>query len=367
MKILFFTTSLEHTTFRKTALMLQREGAIVHMLGFTRSNFPSGNSNELSIESLGKLSHGNYLTRVFKLLKFLSILRQQAQDYDVIYNFTLDTLLISKFALLFKRKKWVYQIQDIRAIYFGNSWKNKVARFLEKTLLKRVDLLVVSSLDFYIGHFKKNYNFDEKRVHVVENKLIKGSVNPETELETSSNKISIGYFGVMRCIRSWEILREFAKLHPEKVEVYLRGKPLAVPTLPEQAKGLTNVEYGGFYKSPEDLNELYNRVDIVWACYPYSYQSSGNWQMARTIRFYEACAFGKPVIVQKGTPQAKDVLLHNLGLVIDMANPTECIVQLESIDSDKLAFWKENIQKLDDSFFYHNQEYRQLLEQLKNL
>ena len=364
---MFFTTALEHTTFRKTALMLQNEGAQVTMLGFTRNNFPTSSSQELLVESLGSLSHGSYFTRILKLLKFLSVLRKRAKQHDVIYSFTLDTLLISKLALVGQKKKWVYQIQDIRAIYFGDSWKNKLARFLERTLLKRVDLLVVSSLDFYIGHFKKNYNFDERRVHVVENKLIKGSVKPEVASKPSSGKISIGYFGVMRCIRSWDILREFAKLNPNKVEVYLRGKTLAVPTLTEEVKDIANVEYGGVYKSPDDLNELYNKVDIVWACYPYSDQSFGNWQMARTIRFYEACAFGKPVIVQKGTPQAKDALQHNLGLEIDMADPSECIKQLESISSEKLESWKENIKKLDDSFYYHNQEYSQLFERLKNL
>src|SRR5690606_15632548 len=114
-------------------------------------------------------------------------------------------------------------VQDIRQIYFGNSLKSKLARFLEKKFLKRIDLLVVSSLDFYLGHFKKNYDFDKKKVHVVENKLIKGSIHPKPSAGTCSNKISIGYFGVMRCTRSWEILREFAKLHPDKFDIYLRG------------------------------------------------------------------------------------------------------------------------------------------------
>src|SRR5690606_14629760 len=129
--ILFFTTAIEHTTFRKTAKMLHDEGAHVHIIGFTRNNFPENKMDGLTIESLGTLSHGNYFSRMIKLFKFLSLLRKRAHHYDVIYNFTLDTLIISKLALLFKRKKWIYQVQDIRTIYFENSIKSKFTRFLE--------------------------------------------------------------------------------------------------------------------------------------------------------------------------------------------------------------------------------------------
>src|SRR5690554_6983400 len=110
-RILFFTTAIEHTTFRKTAKMLQEEGAKVHIIGFTRNNFPQG-TDDISIESLGVLSHGNYISRIFRLFKFLFILRKRARDYDVIYNFTLDTLIISKIALLFRSEEHTSELQS---------------------------------------------------------------------------------------------------------------------------------------------------------------------------------------------------------------------------------------------------------------
>src|SRR5690554_1166188 len=212
-RILFFTTAIEHTTFRKTAKMLQNEGAVVHVIGFTRNNFPVG-TDDISIESLGALSHGNYISRIFRLFKFLFVLRKRAKKFDVIYNFTLDTLIISKIALIFLNKKWVYQIQDIRTIYFGNSISSKIARFLEGFFIKRIDLLVVSSPNYYTDHFKGKYHIKEDKVHVIENKLVRGSISLDSIDNKSNNDIiSIGYFGVMRCKRSWEILKMLAEKH----------------------------------------------------------------------------------------------------------------------------------------------------------
>lgn len=366
-KILFFTTAIEHTTFRRTAKMLQEEGADVHIIGFTRNNFPKG-TDDLSVESLGVLSHGNYISRIFRLFKFLFVLRKRARDYDVIYNFTLDTLIISRIALLFSKKKWIYQIQDIRTIYFGHSIKSKIARLLENFFIKKIDLLVVSSYDYYTNYYKQKYGISPDKVVVIENKLVKGSISLDSIDNKSNNDIiSIGYFGVMRCKRSWEILKKSAS-NIKSIKLYLRGKPVAMPFIEEEIISIPKINYEGVYKSPDDLNELYNKVDIVWACYPYSEnRKEGNWKLARTIRFYEALAFGKPVIVQRGTPQEEDVIKYNIGLVVDMENISETMEQLEAIKEDNLKIWRENIVKLPPSLYYYTDEYKKLLKKIKEI
>lgn len=368
-KILFFTTAIEHTTFRRTAKMLQEQGAEVHVIGFTRKNFPEGTDN-LSIESLGVLSHGNYVSRIIRLFKYLSILRRRAKDYDVIYNFTLDTLIISRIVLFLSNKKWIYQIQDIRPIYFGKSKKSKIARFLEKYFIKNIDLLVVSSFNYYEDHYKDLYGISIDKVYVLENKLDRNSICPEilnSEKDSNRDIITIGYFGVMRCNKSWQILKTLAIEQKNRISLYLRGKPIAMPNIHEEIFDISNITYDGLYKSPDDLNELYNRVDIVWACYPYSERKEGNWRLARTIRFYEALAFRKPVIVQKGTVQENDVVKYNLGLVVDMGDISKTMKQLESITTTDLKVWTDNIDKLDPSYYYYTDEYVELFKKIEEL
>lgn len=367
-KILFFTSSIEHTTHRKVAEMLHREGACVTMVGFTRYNFPATECSSFEIKPLGVVSHGSYANRFLKLVKLLPNIRKHIKAHDVVYCFTLDGLLMCKLAALFYKKKWVYQVQDIRPIFFGGSFKNKLARFLEKLTLKKIDLLVLSSPDFYQNHYKRLYGFDINKTIIIENKLIDDEgIKPDSSEKTNEGKLVIGYFGVMRCARSWEILRDFVASKKENFELYLRGKPDAMPHLEHEIKGIDNIYYGGLYRSPEELGDLYNKVDIVWACYPYSEKQQGNWKMARTIRFYEALAFGKPVIVQVGTAQEVDVLKYNIGLVIDMAYPEAVFEALSTVTHEKLNEWMNNIKKLDKGYYFHSCEYQKLLNTVSHL
>src|SRR5699024_2999092 len=106
--------------------------------------------------------------------------------------------------LLFKKKVWVYQIQDIRPIYFGDSWKNKWMRKLEKRFIDKASFLVVSSKNYFTDYFKPLYGIDEAKVQVIENKLVRGSiVSTKEAAPQKKDKIILGYFGVLRCKRSW--------------------------------------------------------------------------------------------------------------------------------------------------------------------
>lgn len=345
--------------------MLTKEGATGHLMGFTRNNFPTSNDG-LSVESLGTISHGNYFRRIMTMLRFVFLVRQRSRKFDVVYTFALDMLLISKIALLFKQKVRVYHIQDLRPVFFGNTVISKLARGLEKYLLSSVDFLVVSSKNFYDQYFRKIYGFPHSRVVVVENKM-------ETDLRqekivdslNEGQLITIGYFGVMRCTRSWDILKEFVEGSKQYV-LYMKGKPVAVPDLANRVARLNNIIYEGVYRSPEDLPAIYNKVDIVWAAYPYSGASDGNWRYARTIRFYEACAFQKPVIVQKGTPQAEEVIKYDIGIVVDMTDIHEAVLSLRGITVETVNEWKKNVAALPQELYTHSNEYKDLLESLKN-
>lgn len=362
LKILFFTTATEHTTFRKTAKMLAKEGAEVKIIGFTRNNFPEG-SDSVPTEILGTISHGNYFVRSINLFKSIAELRKQSSDFDVVYCFALDTLIIAKTALILKRKPIVYQVQDIKKQLIGNTISARIYRLVERLMMKNIAQLVVSSEDYYTNYFAKYHNFSEGLTTVIENKLIE---EPITTIATNNSnlndKIKIGYFGVMRCKRSWEILKNTIQKGGNHYSLYLRGKPNAIPNILEEIEKDKDkqIYFGGPYSSPDDLNSLYERVDIVWAAYPYNYGKEGNWQMARTIRFYEACAFGRPVLVQKGTPHAKDVSSFEIGKVIDMSDINTAVEEVLSITPADINKWKENLLKLDRSMFVHTDEYENL-------
>lgn len=366
LRILFFTTATEHTTFRKTARMFSGEGADVKILGLTRNNFPSGNDS-IPTEIVGTISHGNFFQRLLILLKSIAKLRREAKFFDVIYCFGLDTVIVVNIALMFQRHKVVYQVQDIKKQLLGDSLKPFLLRLIERFMLKKVVQLVVSSEDYYNNFFYRYYKFPRERTTVIENKLEKDPLTSKCNNQQSSinqNSIKIGYFGVMRCRRSWEILKNTVGQSNGQFSLYLRGKPKAMPNLDLEIKNIKGIFFRGLYRSPDDLKSIYESVDIVWAAYPFGYGKEGNWQMARTIRFYEACAYARPVLVQKGTPHASFVRKFNIGKVIDMSNVNLAIDQIQSISSKDVEVWKSNLLKLDRSFFVHSNEYRLLYQTL---
>lgn len=368
MNILFYTTAIEHSTFRKVARMLDKEGANVKMIGFTRNNFPAS-KEEFEIECLGTISHGGYLKRMLTLFKTFVKLREESGKNDVLYCFTLDTLILIQLSNLFRKKKVVYQIQDIRTIFFHKGLKGKVVKFLESIFIKKVDLLVVSSIYFYEYHFKVLYKFPKEKVFVVENKLLKEEHNFFKEERNIFQKIVLGYFGVLRCQRSWDIIKEAATRYEDKICVYMRGKVSGIKNFENDLSALKNVSYEGAYTSPDDLADIYSKVDIVWAAYPFSSnETSGNWTMARTIRYYESGAFHKPMIVQKGTIDSLEVSKYNIGAIIDMSNIDDTIVYLGNIlNEEQIDIWSNNLKLCDESLFYHKNEYRLLLNRIDNI
>lgn len=368
LRSLIITTAIEHTTFRKTAKMLHEEGVYVKLVGFTRNNYPTDADN-LEQEIVGTLSHGNYFKRIVILFKTLFRLRKLVNDFDIIHVFTLDTLIFARLATILKKRVIVYQIQDIRTALAGDSVKAKILRSIESKLLKTVDILVASSPEFITDYFKKHYHKLPSNILVIENKLdenyiIKKNIGKKKPVD---NVITVGYFGVLRCFRSWEILKNTTLKSNGRLALYLRGKNTAINNLTELIKSQKNIEFGGPYRSPTDLPELYYNVDIVWAAYPFSYGENGNWQMARTIRFYEACAYKKPVIVQKGTPHEELVLKKNIGMAVDMSDIEKATSDLLSITSNEIEVWKTNLNRLDKSIFIHTDEYRKFAELLKYL
>lgn len=356
MKLLMFTTSVEHTTFRKTARMLSKEGVKTVLYGFTRKNYPKS-KDDLEQIVLGSMEHGSYLKRIYILLTTILPLRKKISEFQILHVFTLDTLIIAKLATIFKKKIIIYQVQDIRKSIAGSGLYAKILRIIEGALLKSVHILVLSSPEYYYKYFKKYYGTQIEKVIVIENKLEFKPV-PTFNDERDSLEITIGYFGVLRCTRSFKILKKIVENSTGNTSLYFRGKPVALSSIEEYIGDNKNIEYGGLYRSPDDLTKIYSNVDIVWAAYPYSNQENGNWTMARTIRFYEACAYNKPVIVQHGTPHAKVVEENKIGLVVDMSDVEKATSDVMSITSDIIQVWEENLKRLDNNIYLHSDEFK---------
>jgi succinoglycan biosynthesis protein ExoL len=166
-------------------------------------------------------------------------------------------------------------------------------RRIERWALARVCLLVVSSPYFVSAYYHKLLNIDAQWL-LFENKV------PRTRPLAggkAGRRWRIGWFGYLDDARSWHILRRLARELPDQVSLYIRGMPydnFDMQNFLRDIEELDNAVYGGPFRNPEDLAEIYGAVDLVWSADCNELAANSKWLLTNGI--YEAGYFGKPVI-----------------------------------------------------------------------
>jgi succinoglycan biosynthesis protein ExoL len=349
---------------------LKREGAQARIFGFKRDIY-NGAPYQDPVILLGKLPHGRYFVRLGTYLKALLLLIKHGRQARSVYVLGLDLALLAWMALLGRRSsiKLVLEIQDIRSVLLKKGIKGALARQVEKFIVPRVDTLVVTSAAYVDDYYVSRVGIDIRSSYIIENKvddtpvmrrqrdIARAAVNPDGSL-------CIGYFGMLRCRRTLDIILGAADAAQGKIRFYLRGVLHETEDYANKIRNHPFIEYGGEYRSPDELGFMYGKVDLVWACYPDAGRGTGNWLWARTNRFYEACYFGKPVIAATGTEDGKAVDAYNIGFCVNLQNQNESIAALLAIEGEKLNIWRGNMQKLPQRIYVYESEHRNLLSDI---
>ncbi|OPX84753.1 MAG: hypothetical protein A4E53_03810 [Pelotomaculum sp. PtaB.Bin104] len=368
MKIVFLLPVISDARAHKRINALKKLGAQPVVLAFERDYY-GGKPIPGGYQSLGHIEHSRYFKRLVPFLKALFAVRDQVKKADAIYAFGLDLFLLGWLACLGCNRpvKAVYEVADIREVLLGKGILSRCLRRLERFLLRRAELLVVTSEAFVQGYYRRIQKLDPLHYLVIENKLDAGfpADVPVLSDHSTDGIVRIGYFGVIRCPRSLEILREAAEQGNGRVQVYIRGFPLGVGDLANKFRSNPNIAYGGPYVAPDDLPTLYDRVDIIWACYPYQGVGIGNYRWARTNRFYEACYFKKPMFAQKGTEDCRVIEALGLGAGVDLSNIEASVERILRITRAELNQWRRNLALLPEGVYKLTNEHEQLLSMLE--
>jgi succinoglycan biosynthesis protein ExoL len=369
MKITFIVPVLSHPRHQKRIKLLKDAGAQPTVLAFQRNYLPE-NEQSQQFQLLDTVHHGRYHRRLFPFLKALFKVRTALHKADVVYAFGLDILLLSWLAsrAMPKPPKLVYEVGDIRPVMLGRSPSARFLRWLERKLLQSVCLLVVTSEAYATQYFGKIQGIKDVRYVVIENMLDAGASTHEHARSAPTGSINgslvIGYFGVIRCHRSWEILKRVSREN-EQVSVYVRGIPLGINDLESEAQANPRLFYSGSYSVPDELAALYNSVNVVWACYPYQGSEIGNWCWARTNRFYESCHFKKPMFAQAGTEDGRVVEQLGLGQCLDLGNVDKTVGQILSVTDAQLTLWKKNLEQLSPHIYTYTTQHDHLMKALQ--
>lgn len=252
-----------------------------------------------------------------------------------IYTEGLDSLLISVLYSVFNRTKIIYEVADLRKVFIEEattamqSIKSNVVKFIEKVLLKKVKLLVLTSDMFFEKYYKKIISKD--RVLFIPNMPDLSAF--KSYIHKENGRFTVGFIGGIRYLNQMKMLVDAAE--SQDVSVLFAG---AGGTQDEYIE-ITNycsekqfVDFFGKYNYNNDIAQLYGRVDCVYAVYD---ADNANVRIALPNKLYEAIYCELPIIVAKGTYLAELVEKWGVGVAVSHTDLSELEKVLHRLSTDK--------------------------------
>lgn len=289
---------------------------------------------------LGKRADGRLVSRAFSVAlaipRLVKLLRIRPAP-EVIIARNIEMLLLASVVQKMSKNinlAIVYECLDIHRLQLANNLKGRVLRRLEAGLVKRSSAIVTSSPAFKSNYFSR---FDDlpQDIILLENKVLELSGGKkETDapsLSAAAPAWKIGWFGTLRCEKSLRALSEFAKHAEKQFKIVLRGRPaLSVhKDFFGEIAANPNVDFGGSYQNPEDLEEIYSQVHFAWLIDFYEEGQNSDWLLPN--RLYEGCRFGVVPVALAGTETARFLQKLNIGIILpDIRQETllKCLINM---------------------------------------
>lgn len=312
--------------------LLAGEGFVVGLGGFRRNAegvTGPGGALRKSVSGQTALGHGvldlgrtmdarlgQRLVAVAKRMLSPGAMRDLCGSAPVIVARNLEMLALA-WRIRLPRQRLVYECLDIHRLMLGTGRKSRVMRWIERRLLARTDLVIVSSPAFARDYFATRQGRRE-RVLLVENKVpVERRAVSAAERHIGDGAVwTIGWFGMLRCRKTLEQLGGLAASSGGRIKVVIAGiaSPAEFPDFPAQVAAFPGLSYSGPFRQ-DDLASLYGMVDFVWAIDYFEEGLNSDWLLPN--RLYEGLANGVPPIALKGVETGRWLQRHGVGLLVD--------------------------------------------------
>jgi hypothetical protein len=325
-RIAYFVHDITDSAVARRVRMLQAGGAGVRVLGFRRGDRVPDLEGDPAID-LGRTCDSRLFQRALKVIQRRLILgagSPAVNGADILLARNLEMLAVASAA---QRRHapnatLVYECLDLHRLLLSDSPVGRTLRLLERSLMRRVRLLIVSSPAFISRYYTPRQGVGSTwngPALVVENKLLDLGSH-----ENGSDCVApppgppwrIGWFGMVRCQRSMDILCKLAKRFPGLVEIVIRGRParVAFRNFDEQVAQSPGVSFGGSYR-PSELGALYQDVHFNWAI-DY-FEDGANSALLLPNRIYEGGPYGAVPIAAAKTETGRWLQQRGTGVVFD--------------------------------------------------
>lgn len=239
-------------------------------------------------------------------------IKRITKNADIIMARNLEALALGVRAR--SHQRLIYECLDIHRTLTGTSAAHRTIQAVEARLLRKVDVVMVSSPAFLTNHFNALLTPDTKTL-LVENKLYtSGPVTPPN-VPPLGPPWTIGWFGMLRCERTFRTLANLALRCEGKVEILIAGKPSTSVFADFEARvsAAPHCRYLGAY-TVDDLPQLYGACHFAWSVDWFEEGLNSSWLLPN--RIYEASAFGAVPIALDSVETGRWLARHEVGVLI---------------------------------------------------
>ncbi len=299
--------------------MLRLGGAEVALAGLLRGAIPPDLAGAMI---LGHSADARLARRALTVLQTLAVhlpkLRKRFAGASAIVARNLEMLVVGQAVAngMTPRPRLVYECLDIHRLLIARGPAGGAIRALERRLARSVDLVLTSSPAFITRHLGQVFG---ERILLVENKVLGQTPRP---LRLMPPPFRIGWYGALRCERSFRMLADLSDNMGGRVKVSLRGRPSTAifPDLPARLADHPHMSFGGPYAA-SDLSALYGDVHFAWCIDFYEQGANSDWLLPN--RLYECAAFGAVPIALAGVETGRFLSRAGVGIALESADPSE--------------------------------------------
>lgn len=271
----------------------------------------------IKVTFVGFVQNQKYIQRIPIVFKIGQVIKKDltsVSNNTIFYCFGLDSALAG---LLAKRKqdKFIYEISDFVFTSSDSGIFPAMACQLENYVIRKTDLLVLTSEGFKKELKYRNLSVSSEIV-CLENKLPDTKLFKETrpKKKISKDKISVSFIGTVRHTNMMTKLIKELSRYPKQIEFNIFGSGHEVNQAKQLSEMYENVFYHGSFKYPENLHEMYAKTDFIFLVYD---TTIPNVRLLTPHKLFEAIYFSAPPIVPANTFMAEIVNRLSIGFVID--------------------------------------------------
>ncbi|UVF18414.1 glucosyl transferase [Microvirga terrae] len=380
LSIAYFGHDARETAVQKRISSLQANGCRIVAFTYSRRYQAERASVPFDNIPLGTTVDRNYLRRLVPLAVGLIAAVRHARvlrEVDIIQARNIDMLALALAARFIcgSRARVVYEVLDVQRIFVGKGWTASFIRGVERLLLRRIDLLLISSPDFVKEYFEPLQRYGGPR-YLLENKISASQVDsaPRAYAKSSDGLPAaapwvIGWFGVLRCRKSLNILAAIADELGSTVKIYIRGRlsreDISETEFSQVVNARPNIIFEGPYASPEDLATIYGKVHFSWSVDFTDAGANSDWLLPN--RLYEGGYFGAVGLARQGTTTARMVAEHELGQAFPQPLEQSVCDFIRDLDGKRYSKLRAAVMAKPRRFFVDETDTHDYVEQLMRM